>query len=191
MARWSLILARLCVSSTVIRTCRSSLRCSQLGFPRFISSCNTKPFWKLSLNTAHKLGPLLQAGNRISLLLLFGSIFGSVSNYGQNSRSHPQLWKHYQTHEATVLPLGAHTSLVSHFFKSAALSSSPPSSPKCHTVLFFIFLSLKPLSQLVPTCQIIDIQMLMQWCSFIKTYQGLIVDERMHSDLSSRREAEA
>lgn len=38
MARWSLILARLCVSSTVIRTWRSSLRCSQLGFPRFISS---------------------------------------------------------------------------------------------------------------------------------------------------------
>lgn len=44
MARWSLILARLCVSSTVIRTCRSSLRCSQLGFPRFISSCNKQTF---------------------------------------------------------------------------------------------------------------------------------------------------
>lgn len=42
MARWSLILARLCVSSTVIRTWRSSLRCSQLGFPRFISSWKTK-----------------------------------------------------------------------------------------------------------------------------------------------------
>lgn len=42
MARWSLILARLCVSSTVIRTWRSSLRCSQLGFPRFISSWNAK-----------------------------------------------------------------------------------------------------------------------------------------------------
>lgn len=40
MARCSLILARLCVSSTVIRTWRSSLRCSQLGLPRFISSWN-------------------------------------------------------------------------------------------------------------------------------------------------------
>lgn len=66
MARWSLILARLCVSSTVIRTWRSSLRCSQLGFPRFISSWNTKKGFKgPRLNAQHRLGPLLQRRNRI------------------------------------------------------------------------------------------------------------------------------
>lgn len=35
-----LISARACVSSTVMRTCRSSFRCSQFGFPRFCSSWN-------------------------------------------------------------------------------------------------------------------------------------------------------
>jgi len=39
VARWSLTRARFSVSSTVMRTCSSSLRCSQLGLPRFCSSC--------------------------------------------------------------------------------------------------------------------------------------------------------
>lgn len=38
MARCNLICARFGVSSTVISTCRSSLRCSQFGLPRFASS---------------------------------------------------------------------------------------------------------------------------------------------------------
>lgn len=38
-ARSSFMCARFSVSSTVIRTCNSSERCSQLGFPRFASSC--------------------------------------------------------------------------------------------------------------------------------------------------------
>lgn len=37
-ARSSFMCARFSVSSTVIRTCNSSDRCSQLGFPRFASS---------------------------------------------------------------------------------------------------------------------------------------------------------
>uniref|UniRef100_A0A182U2Y1 Uncharacterized protein n=1 Tax=Anopheles melas TaxID=34690 RepID=A0A182U2Y1_9DIPT len=37
-ARFSLIVARFSVSSTVISTCRSSDRCSQFGLPRFASS---------------------------------------------------------------------------------------------------------------------------------------------------------
>lgn len=37
-----LISARVCVSSTVISTCRSSFRCSQFGFPLFCSSWETE-----------------------------------------------------------------------------------------------------------------------------------------------------
>lgn len=76
MARWSLILARLCVSSTVIRTWRSSLRCSQLGFPRFISSWNAQIIYKthenkrFGLNAPHRLSPLPLKGNRTSLFFL-------------------------------------------------------------------------------------------------------------------------
>lgn len=44
-ARLSLISARFWASSTVIRTCRSSFKCSQLGFPRFCSS------WKNTTRT--------------------------------------------------------------------------------------------------------------------------------------------
>src|SRR2546428_613411 len=38
-----LMAARSAVSSTVISTCSSSLRCSQLALPRFCSSCNKQP----------------------------------------------------------------------------------------------------------------------------------------------------
>ena len=41
-ARFSLISARFWESSTVMRTWRSSFRCSQLGFPRFCSSCTDR-----------------------------------------------------------------------------------------------------------------------------------------------------
>lgn len=77
MARWSLILARLCVSSTVIRTWRSSLRCSQLGFPRFISSWNTKnhfrsPVWMHHTSFIHGC----REGTGFHFFFLFGSVFG-------------------------------------------------------------------------------------------------------------------
>lgn len=39
-ARCIFMVALFSVSSTVIRTCSSSFRCSQFGFPRFSSSCN-------------------------------------------------------------------------------------------------------------------------------------------------------
>lgn len=38
-ARCNFTLARLSVSSTVIRTCKSSAKCSQLGLPLLASSC--------------------------------------------------------------------------------------------------------------------------------------------------------
>lgn len=47
-----LISARACVSSTVMRTCRSSFRCSQFGLPRFCSSWNQWKKWVMWRHTS-------------------------------------------------------------------------------------------------------------------------------------------
>lgn len=90
MARWSLILARLCVSSTVIRTWRSSLRCSQLGLPRFISSWSTqrlekKKGWFVWMHLTNSGLFTAERGerNRISLFFCFGWDLGPPSDSTQ------------------------------------------------------------------------------------------------------------
>lgn len=92
MARWSLILARLCVSSTVIRTWRSSLRCSQLGFPRFISSWRTKT----GLFQMHRLAaPTQMGGEGLCFSSRLARRFEPTSNPADTELGGgrgPQLW---------------------------------------------------------------------------------------------------
>lgn len=96
MARWSLILARLCVSSTVIRTWRSSLRCSQLGFPRFISSWETKT----GLFEMHRLASPMQTGGEglcfsPGLARTFNQTLNTTQTHSSGSR--PAALERYQT----------------------------------------------------------------------------------------------